>query len=62
MNFDRQKLESLQSQLMMAQSRYPVNKMQIALLKAQIKFILDGMKPVNPQEVYSPHTLILQDS
>ena len=56
MNLDHQRLDSLRSQLQMAQSKCPVSKMQVALLRAQIKALEADIQPVEPVEVYSPHT------
>ena len=56
MNLNQQRLDSLIAQLEMAQSRHPVSKMQVALLRAEIKVIEESIQPVEPEEVYSPHT------
>jgi hypothetical protein len=61
MNLNQQRLDSLHAQLQMAQSRHPVSKMQVALLKAQIKALEADIKPVEPEEVYSVHTMILEE-
>jgi hypothetical protein len=45
----------------MAQTRYPVSKIQVALLQAKIKELQDHIRPVEPEEVYSPHTIIIED-
>jgi ribosomal protein S15P/S13E len=63
MNLTQQKLESLLTQLNMAQSKHPVSKMQVAMLKARIAELRAQIEaehvPVEPEEVYSPHTVVI---
>jgi len=60
-SLDQTRLANLQAQLQMAQTRYPVSKIQVALLQAKIKELQDHIRPVEPEEVYSPHTIIIED-
>jgi ribosomal protein S15P/S13E len=60
-SLDQTRLANLQAQLQMAQTRYPVSKIQVALLQAKIKELQDHIRPVEPVECYSPHTIIIED-
>ena len=64
MSLDQIRLDGLLSQLNMALARNPVSTIQVAMLKAQIKElrakIEDEHVPVDPTEVYSPHTMVFE--
>lgn len=63
MSLDQTILDSLLTQLGMAQTKHPVSTIQVALLKAQIRTLRAKIEaehvPVEPLEVYSPHMIVI---
>lgn len=63
MSLDQTILDGLLTQLGMAQTKRPVSTIQVAILKAQIRKLRAQIEaeyvPVEPLEVYSPHTIVI---
>ena len=55
-NLNQQRLDSLKAQLNMALSCNAPSKMRIAMIRAEIAKLSADCVPVEPEEVYSPHT------
>lgn len=63
MSIDQTILDGLLTQLGMAQTKLPASTIQVAILKAQIRTLRAKIEvehvPVEPLEVYSPHTMVI---